>query len=64
MQDHPGPSVADGGHTRVAVANNFSLDGTVAFAQAQYDRAEIQDEGATDLLPAENLWLLRPTLTM
>ncbi len=64
MQDHPGPSVADGGHTRVAVANNFAPDGTVAFAQAQYERAEVQDEDAADLLPAENLWLLRPNLTM
>ncbi|MEM9266235.1 MAG: peptidoglycan-binding protein [Cyanobacteria bacterium P01_F01_bin.13] len=64
MQDHPGPSVADGGHTRVAVANNFDLDRTVAFAQAQFARAEVQDEEAADLLPAENLWLLRPNLTM
>lgn len=64
MQDHPGPAVADGGHTRVAVTNNYDLDGTVAFAQAQYDRATVQDEAAADLLPAENLWLLRPLLKM
>lgn len=64
MQDHPGPQVADGGHTRVATVNNWHLNGTVSFAQAQFERAELQDEGIDDLMGSEHLWLLRPTLKM
>ncbi|HEY9624080.1 MAG TPA: peptidoglycan-binding protein [Crinalium sp.] len=64
MQDHPGSQVADGGHTRVATATRFTIDGTVSFAQAQYDQAGIQQEGVDDLMGSETIWLLRPNLRM
>jgi hypothetical protein len=64
MADHVGTQVADGGHTRVAVANRFHTNGIVSFAQASFDRAEIQDEGITDLEFEEHIWLLRPNLRM
>lgn len=64
MQDHPGGQVADGGHTRVTVENRFFTDGTVGFAQAQYERSEIQYEGVEDFWGSENIWLLRPTVKM
>lgn len=64
MQDHPGSQVADGGHTRVATATRFTIDGTVSFAQAQFDRSGIQQEGADDLMGSEAIWLLRPNLRM
>lgn len=64
MQDHHGDQVADGGHTRVAVANDFAINGTVSFAQAQFTQAEIQQEGIDDIIFSEHLWLLRPTVKM
>ncbi|MBD2465015.1 peptidoglycan-binding protein [Oscillatoria sp. FACHB-1407] len=64
LQDHPGSQVADGGHTRVAIATQFTTNGTVSFAQAQFDQAGIQQEGVDDLTGSENLWLLRPNLRM
>jgi peptidoglycan hydrolase-like protein with peptidoglycan-binding domain len=64
MQDHPGSQVADGGHTRVATATRFAIDGTVSFAQAQFDRSGIQQEGVDDLTGSEAIWLLRPNLRM
>jgi peptidoglycan hydrolase-like protein with peptidoglycan-binding domain len=64
MQDHHGDQVADGGHTRVAVANDFVISGTVSFAQAQFSQAEIQQEGIDDVIFSENLWLLRPIVKM
>jgi hypothetical protein len=64
MADHPGTQVQDGGHTRVAVSTNFSGDGTVAFAQAHFDRAVIEHEGADQLFFEEKIWLLRPNRKM
>jgi hypothetical protein len=64
MADHPGTQVQDGGHTRVAVSTNFSGDGTVAFAQAHFDRAVVEHEGADQLFFEETIWLLRPNRKM
>ncbi len=64
MEDHPGSQVADGGHTRVTVGNTFHLNGSVAFAQAQFTQAGIRQEGVDDLMGGENLWLLRPVVKM
>lgn len=62
LQDHPGSQIANGGHTRVAIANQFRTNGTISFAQAAYERAEVQEEGVDDLIPSERIWLLRPVL--
>jgi hypothetical protein len=64
MADHLGSEVADGGHTRVAIANNFHTNGTISFAQAQSDQAGIRHEGIEALFYEENIWLLRPNLRM
>jgi Putative peptidoglycan binding domain len=64
MADHPGLGVQDGGHTRVAVSSNFAVDGTVAFAQAHFDRAVVEQEGADQLFFEEKIWLLRPNRKM
>jgi peptidoglycan hydrolase-like protein with peptidoglycan-binding domain len=64
MADHPGAGVQDGGHTRVAVSSNFSVDGTVAFAQAHFEQAVIEREGADQLFWEEKIWLLRPNRKM
>jgi len=64
MEDHPGSQVADGGHTRVTVSNSFHLNGSVAFAQAQFTQSGIQQEGVDDLMGGEHLWLLRPSVKM
>jgi hypothetical protein len=64
MADHIGTEVQDGGHTRVAVSSNFASDGTVAFAQAHFDRAVIEQEGADQLFVEETIWLLRPNRKM
>ena len=64
LADHLGAGVQDGGHTRVAVSSNFSIDGTVAFAQAHFDKAVIEQEGADQLFAQEKIWLLRPNRKM
>ncbi|MBE9180812.1 peptidoglycan-binding protein [Oculatella sp. LEGE 06141] len=64
MADHLGTQVADGGHTRVTVANSFHIDGLVQFAQAGFDRAEVRQEGIDSLEYEEHIWLLRPTVRM
>lgn len=64
MADHPGIQVADGGHTRVTVANQFHSNGIVHFAQAGFDRAEVRQEGVESLEFEEHIWLLRPTVRM
>jgi peptidoglycan hydrolase-like protein with peptidoglycan-binding domain len=64
MVDHPGSGVQDGGHTRVATVSYYQVDGTVDFAQAHYDQAVIEREGADQLLYEENIWLLRPNRKM
>jgi Putative peptidoglycan binding domain len=64
MADHPGAGVQDGGHTRVAVSTNFAIDGTVAFAQAHFEQAVIEQEGADQLFWEEKIWLLRPNRKM
>ncbi|MBI3182401.1 MAG: peptidoglycan-binding protein [Myxococcales bacterium] len=60
MADHLGDTVADGGHTRVVVANNFERNGTVDFAQASFDQATIKSEAPGSLVGEERIWLLRP----
>jgi hypothetical protein len=64
MADHIGAEVQDGGHTRVAVGSSFAIDKTVAFAQAHFDRAVVEQEGADQLVAEETIWLLRPNRKM
>lgn len=64
LVDHPGSGVQDGGHTRVAVGNNFRTNGTIAFAQAKYDKSDILDEGVDNIMGAEKIWLMRPNTRM
>ncbi|MDF5733770.1 MAG: peptidoglycan-binding domain-containing protein [Rhizonema sp. PD38] len=64
MVDHLGSGIQDGGHTRVAVANNFQTLHTASFAQATYEKSLVQLEGVEQLLNEENIWLLRPNLKM
>lgn len=61
MADHPGTQIADGGHTRVATTNNFQSSGTVSFAQASFDRAQILNQGVEAFTWDERIWLLRPS---
>lgn len=56
--DHMGGDVADGGHCRVAT--KVHGDGTCDFAQASFERAEIQTENFRDLMGEEHIWILRP----
>ncbi len=56
---HQGGSGADGGHCRLAVADNG--DGTFQFAQASSQAAVIRTEGPAALLREQEIWVLRPT---
>ena len=51
---------ADGGHTRVVVANNFAKDGTVDCAQAGSSEAIIRGETLESFNGEEAVYLLRP----
>lgn len=64
LVDHQGSEVQDGGHTRVAITNNFRTNGTVSFAQASYDSSLIRQEGVDNLTNEEVIWLMRPNTTM
>jgi hypothetical protein len=64
MVDHQGSGVQDGGHTRVAVGNDFSTSGTISFAQASYDSSLIRQENADNLMYEESIWLMRPNTKM
>jgi hypothetical protein len=58
--NHPGNDTADGGHTRVVVANNFAKDGTVDCAQAGQEAAHIRGETLDSFTGEEAVYLLRP----
>ncbi|MDJ0620730.1 MAG: peptidoglycan-binding domain-containing protein [Calothrix sp. MO_192.B10] len=64
MVDHPGAGVQDGGHTRVAITNNFHGNGTVSFAQATYESSLIRQENVDRLMNEEVIWLMRPNTKM
>jgi len=56
---HPGTDTADGGHTRVVVANNYAKDGTVDCAQAGSDAAHIEGETINTFTGEDAVYLLR-----
>ncbi len=58
--DHRGDDVADGGHCRVVIENNFAKDGTLACAQASRNEALIRDEAIHKFTGEETIWILRP----
>ncbi|MDJ0674082.1 MAG: peptidoglycan-binding domain-containing protein [Calothrix sp. MO_167.B42] len=64
LVDHQGSGVQDGGHTRVAITNNFRTNGTISFAQASYDSSLIRQEGVDNLTNEEVIWLMRPNTIM
>jgi peptidoglycan hydrolase-like protein with peptidoglycan-binding domain len=61
--NHQGSDAADGGHTRVVVANNFATNGTVDCAQAGSERAHIRAESLSSFSGEEAFYLLRPALS-
>ncbi|MEW5738471.1 MAG: peptidoglycan-binding domain-containing protein [Myxococcota bacterium] len=61
--NHPGTETADGGHTRIVVANNMATDGTVDCAQAGSDKAHIRAESLSSFTGEEAFYLLRPALS-
>jgi hypothetical protein len=58
--DHMGTDVADGGHCRVVVENNFAADGTLKCAQASFDSAQTKTESLSSFTGEEHVWILRP----
>ena len=60
MVRHQDAAAADGGHTRVVVANHFAKDGQVDFAQASSDTAVVRSEGVDALYGETAVYLLRP----
>jgi peptidoglycan hydrolase-like protein with peptidoglycan-binding domain len=60
---HPGNNTADGGHTRIVVANNYASDGTVDCAQAGTDTALIRRETLGSFTSEDAFYLLRPAQT-
>lgn len=61
--NHQGDDKADGGHTRVVVANDFATNGTVDCAQAGGDTAHIRAESLGSFSGEEAVYLLRPAQT-
>lgn len=61
--NHQGNETADGGHTRVVVANNYATNGTVDCAQAGSDAAQIRGETLGSFTGEEAVYLLRPAQT-
>lgn len=57
--DHPGTEQADGGHTRVVVANEFQQNGTVSCAQASVNTALVRAQTVGDFVGEEKMYLLR-----
>lgn len=62
MVDHLGTEVADGGHTRVVMANELRADGSgvVHSAQATLNAATVRAEGVSAFTNEEHIWILRP----
>ena len=61
--NHPGTETADGGHSRVVVANNYAKDGTVDCAQAGQEQALVRGERLSSFTGEEAFYLLRPALS-
>ena len=62
MVDHMGDGVADGGHTRVVMANDLQADGTGSIHSAQATQSEgaIRGESLSSFMGEEHVWVLRP----
>lgn len=60
---HHGTDTADGGHTRVVVANNYATNGTVDCAQASYDAAVVKPQTLGDFSREDAVYLLRPAIS-
>jgi peptidoglycan hydrolase-like protein with peptidoglycan-binding domain len=60
---HHGTDTADGGHTRVVVANNYAANGTVDCAQASYDSAVVKPQTISDFDSEDAVYLLRPAVS-
>jgi len=60
---HHGTDTADGGHTRVVVANNFANNGTVDCAQASFDTALVKPQNVDDFAREDAVYLLRPAIS-
>lgn len=60
LVDHLGDDVADGGHTRVIIENNWAEDGTLTAAQASRSDAQVKSHGLYAFTGEETLWVLRP----
>lgn len=58
--NHPGTDTADGGHTRIVVANSYGTTGTVDCAQAGSAEAHIVGERLSSFTGEEAFYLLRP----
>lgn len=58
--NHPGTDTADGGHTRIVVANSYGTNGTVDCAQAGSAEAHIVGERLSSFTGEEAFYLLRP----
>lgn len=58
--DHMGSDVADGGHCRVVVKNDFATGGDLENAQASFDSAVVKSEGVSAFTGEERIWILRP----
>ena len=60
---HHGTDTADGGHTRVVVANNYAANGTVDCAQASFDTALVKPQNVDDFAREDAVYLLRPAVS-
>ncbi len=60
---HHGTDTADGGHTRVVVANNYAANGTVDCAQASFDTALVKPQNIDDFAREDAVYLLRPAVS-
>ncbi|RUS99248.1 hypothetical protein DSM106972_079500 [Dulcicalothrix desertica PCC 7102] len=62
--DSEGDQVANGGHVRFAVKNDFQNRGNVSFAQAKYESSLTLEEGVDTFMYYEAIWLMRPNSKM
>ena len=60
LVDHLGDDVADGGHTRVVISNDWAESGTLTAAQASRGDAQIKTHNLYHFTGEETLWILRP----
>ncbi len=60
LVDHLGDDVADGGHTRVVITNDWAESGTLTAAQASRGDARVKSHSIHHFTGEETLWILRP----